>query len=299
MKRPAVFFDRDKTLIEDPGYISRPEQVKPFEDAAEAIARLRRAGYLIVVVSNQSGVARGLITEEQVARVHRRLEELLERRGARIDAIYFCPYLDGPDATVEAYRRDSDLRKPAPGMLLQAARDLQIDLERSWLIGDRARDIEAGCRSGCRTILLERQGTATAAHSAGATHVADSLSEAADMILEEDADRSGADTPASSENPSGPTPPPRQQTEETSARLLQVLTEIRDLLDRSTRRRRQEDFSLLRLGGTLLQMLAVVAAVWGLLALFSDNNAAAIARFTVAIFLQLATLTLQLGNRRD
>lgn len=298
MKRPAVFFDRDNTLIEDPGYISGPEQVKPFEDAAEAIARLRRAGYLIVVVSNQSGVARGLISEEQVAQVHRRLEELLERRGARIDAVYFCPYLDGPEATVEAYRRDSDLRKPAPGMLLQAARDLQIDLERSWLIGDRARDIEAGRRGGCRTILLERDGAdPPQAGHAGPTHVVSSLLEAADLVLKQDAQTSAS---AASAPPAAPGARPPQQNEQTSTvRLLPILTEIRNLLDRDARRRRQEDFSLLRLGTTLLQMLAVVAAVWGLLALSSDNNAAAIARFALAVFLQLLTLTLQIGERRD
>lgn len=154
--RRAVFLDRDKTLMEDPGYVSDPGQVRLLGGAAEAVARLRGAGYLVIVVTNQSGIARGKITEAQIAAVHERLRELLRRAGTDLDAIYYCPYLDGPDAVVAQYRRDSDLRKPRPGMLLQAAREMEIDLSRSWMIGDEARDAQAGRAAGCRTILLQR-----------------------------------------------------------------------------------------------------------------------------------------------
>ncbi|MHC4611433.1 MAG: D-glycero-alpha-D-manno-heptose-1,7-bisphosphate 7-phosphatase [Planctomycetota bacterium] len=296
----AVFFDRDNTLIEDPGFINDPDQVRLVNGAPEAIARLRQAGYRIVVVTNQSGLARGLVTERQLEGVHRRLEELLASRGATLDGIYFCPYLDGPEATVEGYRQESHLRKPAPGMLLQAAQDLQIDLGRSWLIGDAARDIEAGRRAGCRTVLVERDGADQLGRDAGPTHVVGSLREAADMVLKQDVDPGAPQKPAGPEASSASgrasgCPP----DDVSSDRSLQLLTEIRDLLDRSTRSRLQEDFSLLRLCGTLVQMLAVVVAVWGLFALFSDNNAAAIARFALAAFLQLATLTLHVSDRRN
>ena len=295
---PAIFFDRDDTLIEDPGYISRPEQVRLFDDAADAVARLARAGFRIVVVSNQSGVARGLFTEDDLTAVNHRLQKLLDDRGAALDAIYCCPYLDGSEAKVAAYRRASDHRKPAPGMLLQAARDLRLDLERSWMIGDSARDIEAGRRAGCRTVLVNRAGQRETATKSRPDHVAPSLREAADLVLQEDGQSSPAEAPCES----GPTRE-RPVTPTTSQRpldadLLPVLTQIRNLLDRGQRQQRQQDFSLLRLVGALVQMLAIVAAVWGLYLLPSDA-AGATARFGLAAFLQLAALTVVLADRRE
>ncbi len=284
----AVFFDRDNTLIEDPGYISDPDRVRLYPDAAAAVARLRRAGYRIVVVSNQSGVARGLITEQQLEAVNERVQTLFAGDGAALDGVYSCPYLDGPEATVEAYRRDSPLRKPAPGMLLEAARELRLDLGRSWMIGDAARDVEAGRRAGCRTILLERGRPSDDARGARPTHTAASLKEAVQMVLESDGEPQ-ASPPADASPGADPT----------DKKSHELLTEIRDLLDRSSRARRQEDFSLLRLGGTLLQMLAVAAALWGLLPLFSDNAAAATARFALAMFLQLAALAIHFSGRRE
>ncbi|MCP4251548.1 MAG: HAD family hydrolase [bacterium] len=284
----AVFFDRDDTLIEDPGYINDPELVRVCPDAIAAVARLRRVGYRIVVVSNQSGVARGLITEAQLEAVNERVQSLFAGDGAALDGVYSCPYLAGPEATVEAYRRDSPLRKPAPGMLLEAARELDLDLGRSWMIGDAARDVEAGRRAGCRTILLERGGASDDAKGARPTHTAASLTEAVQMVLESDGE-SKATPPAETSPGDGPV----------DHRSHELLTEIRDLMDRSSRARRQEDFSLLRLGGTLLQMLAVAAALWGLFPLFSDNAPAATARFALAGFLQLAALAIHFSGRRE
>ncbi|RIK67412.1 MAG: D,D-heptose 1,7-bisphosphate phosphatase [Planctomycetota bacterium] len=154
---PAVFLDRDNTLIADPGYISDPADVRLLPGAAEAVRRIRAAGYRAVVVTNQSGVARGRITEAQLEAVHLRLRALLRGERAELDAIYVCPYLDGPEAVVAAYRRDSDLRKPRPGMLLLAARELGLDLPHSWMIGDSPRDVEAGRAAGCRTILISAE----------------------------------------------------------------------------------------------------------------------------------------------
>ena len=154
LKRPAVFFDRDNTLIASDGYLGDPAKVVLIEGAADAIARLRALGFRIVVVSNQSGVARGMFTEDAVRAVNERTNELLRADNPRavIDRHEFCPF--HPEATVEQYRQDSDLRKPKPGMILAAAEGMGLDPARSWLIGDAPRDIEAGKAAGCRTVLF-------------------------------------------------------------------------------------------------------------------------------------------------
>ncbi len=152
MKHKAVFLDRDDTLIEDPGYINHPSQVQLLPGAASSLAQLRRIGYRLVVVSNQSGVARGIVSEEGLAQIHHTLEKLLADEGAYLDAIYYCPF--HPEGSIPKYRMESDLRKPAPGMLLKAAKELDIDLSQSWMIGDSYRDVEAGKRAGCKTILI-------------------------------------------------------------------------------------------------------------------------------------------------
>ena len=148
----AVFLDRDQTLI----HRSAPydaDPIKVVRGAASAIASLRGLGYKVVVVTNQDCVARGECSEDNVAAIHERINELLSQStGAEIDRFYFCPY--HPGGTVEQYRRDHPWQKPSPGMLLQAAKDLNIDLAKSWMIGDQMIDIEAGAAAGVRTILL-------------------------------------------------------------------------------------------------------------------------------------------------
>lgn len=156
MANKAIFFDRDDTIIEDPGYINDPEQVKLLEGVPEALIELRAMGYKLVIVSNQSGVARGIVTEEVLGQIHKRLEQLLGEKGASLDGIYYCPY--HPEGAIPKYRRESDHRKPNPGMLLSAGKDMDIDLKESWMVGNSARDIEAGSRAGCRTILLDSRG---------------------------------------------------------------------------------------------------------------------------------------------
>ncbi|UCG46167.1 MAG: HAD-IIIA family hydrolase [Phycisphaerales bacterium] len=153
MSDKAIFLDRDDTLIEDPGYINNPDQVKLMDGAAEALIELRNMGYKLVVVTNQSGVARGIVTEQVLAEIHNRLKQLLAEKGAFLDQIYYCPY--HPEGVVAKYRRESELRKPNPGMLLAAAEEMDIDLAASWAIGNGARDVEAGLRAGCKTILIE------------------------------------------------------------------------------------------------------------------------------------------------
>jgi D-glycero-D-manno-heptose 1,7-bisphosphate phosphatase len=152
MANKAIFFDRDNTIIEDPGYINNPDQVKLLEGVTEPLSELKAMGYKLVVVSNQSAVARGIVTEEALGQIHKRLEQLLAEKGVLLDRIYYCPYhIDG---VIPKYRRDSDWRKPNPGMLLAAGKDMDINLPESWMVGDSPSDIEAGARAGCRTIML-------------------------------------------------------------------------------------------------------------------------------------------------
>ncbi len=152
--QPAVFLDRDNTIIHNDGDLGDPNEVRLIQGAASAIASLCGLGYKIVVITNQGGVARGKYTEDDVHAVHERIRELVTHasNGARIDAFYFCPY--HPKGTVEKYRKEHPTRKPQPGMLKQAAKDLKLELRRSWMIGDQLRDIEAGKAAGCRTVLL-------------------------------------------------------------------------------------------------------------------------------------------------
>ena len=154
MKRPAVFFDRDNTLIVSDGYLGDPAKVALIPGAADAVAKARALGYAVVVFSNQSGVARGMFSEEDVQAVNARMDELLaaENAGAIVDRHEFCPF--HPEGTVDVYARESDRRKPSPGMIHSAAKSLALDLERSWVVGDAARDIEAGRAAGCRAILF-------------------------------------------------------------------------------------------------------------------------------------------------
>ncbi len=155
MASGAVFLDRDNTLIVNDGDLGDPDAVRLIDGVAPALVRLGRAGWRLVVVSNQGGVARGRFTEQDVEAVNLRIAELVDgQAGTRglIDRFYWCPY--HPEGTVERYRREHPWRKPQPGMLIQASRDMAIDLEQSWMIGDQPRDVAAGRAAGCRTILI-------------------------------------------------------------------------------------------------------------------------------------------------
>ncbi|MHC4511816.1 MAG: D-glycero-alpha-D-manno-heptose-1,7-bisphosphate 7-phosphatase [Planctomycetota bacterium] len=153
MSDKAIFLDRDDTLIEDPGYINTPEQVKLLDGVPEALVELKALGYKLVVATNQSAVARGIVTEKVLDEIHDRLKQLLARKKAFLDRIYYCPY--HPDGVVPQYRKESNSRKPNPGMLQKAAEEMDLDLSQSWCIGNSNRDVEAGRRAGCRTILID------------------------------------------------------------------------------------------------------------------------------------------------
>lgn len=148
----AVFLDRDGTINVEKSYLYRTEEFEFIPGAPEAIRSLREAGYLVIVVTNQSGVARGYFDEEAVHRLHRFMDGELARIGAAVDAYYLCPH--HPLHGVGPYRVECACRKPLPGMLLAAAEAHGIDLARSWIVGDKAADVEAGIAAGCRPLLV-------------------------------------------------------------------------------------------------------------------------------------------------
>jgi D-glycero-D-manno-heptose 1,7-bisphosphate phosphatase len=151
--RPALFLDRDGVLNEDRGYVARWEDFRWIPGAREAIATFNRAGWLVIVVTNQSGVGRGYYTEAEMHALHARMAEELAGAGARIDAFYFAPH--HPEAPSEAYRHpDPPDRKPNPGMILRALAEWPIERDRSVLVGDKASDMEAAARAGLRGLLF-------------------------------------------------------------------------------------------------------------------------------------------------
>jgi D,D-heptose 1,7-bisphosphate phosphatase len=152
VRQPAVFLDRDGTLIEHVPYLSDPESVRLLPGAAEALKKLRRAGFAVVLVTNQSAIGRGMITEDRLDQIHNEMRRQLAACGATIDGIYYCPVLPTNDDRSVVEHPD---RKPGPGMLLRAAVDLKLDLATSWMVGDLISDVFAGLNAGCRSILLE------------------------------------------------------------------------------------------------------------------------------------------------
>jgi D-glycero-D-manno-heptose 1,7-bisphosphate phosphatase len=149
-----VFLDRDGVLVQDNGVLTDPRSIRLIPDIAEALRRLANAGFKLIVVSNQSAVARGLMTEEEVRALQKEIEAELARAGAPpLDAFYFCPH--HPNATLENYRAECACRKPRPGLLQQAASEHGLDLAATFMIGDRLTDAMAGARAGCRTVLVE------------------------------------------------------------------------------------------------------------------------------------------------
>jgi D-glycero-D-manno-heptose 1,7-bisphosphate phosphatase len=152
MLRPAIFFDRDGTLNEEVGYAGRAEQFHLLPMAPAAVRRVNEAGWAAVVITNQAGVARGFYSEADVAALHRLMGERLGAGGAHLDGIYYCPH--HPRGSVAGYSGPCSCRKPEPGMLRQAERELGLDIEASWVIGDRLHDIACAHTVGARGVLV-------------------------------------------------------------------------------------------------------------------------------------------------
>lgn len=303
MKRPAVFFDRDNTLIACDGYLGDPAQVTLIVGAADAVARARRLGFATVIISNQSGVGRGLFGEEDVRAVNNRMDTLLaaDNSAAVIDRHEFCPF--HPEAIVEAYRQDSDLRKPKPGMILKAAGQLALDLSRSWVIGDAPRDIEAGKAAGCRTILFRDPDASPSPTSHEPSEVSPDftvtrLEDAMDII-----ERGGQETlpdetpqpiphkPAQSSTlPDPPAPPQAVSTARLESLAEDILRELRRRTDQD-----HTDFSVSKLLAGIAQILALAALFY---AYINRGEATLPATLLLAIMLQTLTIALLIMGRQ-
>lgn len=174
--RAAIFLDRDGVIVEDVHYLRNPTQLNILPGAARALRRLQDYFY-IIVVTNQSAIARGLLTEDDLLEIHLKLVQCLATEGAVLDALYWCPHL--PEAVVPAYKVDCDCRKPKPGMLLRTKHDWGVDIASSFIIGDAPRDIEAGHAAGVKAILISEP----EAGSTGDVLSAPNLAQAADLIM--------------------------------------------------------------------------------------------------------------------
>ncbi len=185
MPFPAVFFDRDGTINYDPGYLGNPDMVELYPGVPEGISELKKAGFKIVVISNQSGVARGLISTDEVNAVNDRINWLLRKKNTSIDAFYFCPFHPDFSSLTE-----SECRKPSPKMVFEAAKDMEINLSSSYLAGNSADDVECGINSGLKTILIKStisEEKISYLHNQGKipTFVAENFSEACNYIIKD------------------------------------------------------------------------------------------------------------------
>jgi D-glycero-D-manno-heptose 1,7-bisphosphate phosphatase len=185
--RPAVFLDRDGTLIEDVGYLDTLSGVTFYPWTVDAVRMLNRAGLAVVVVTNQSGIARGIFDEAFVGETHRAMNARFEAGGARVDAYYYCPH--HPDGNVVVYARRCDCRKPDRGLIDRAAADLGLDPAHSFIVGDRWSDMELGRNVGARSILVRTgvgaQQEAAPPERVSADAVVDNLAAAVGWILVE------------------------------------------------------------------------------------------------------------------
>ncbi|MHC4715828.1 MAG: D-glycero-alpha-D-manno-heptose-1,7-bisphosphate 7-phosphatase [Planctomycetota bacterium] len=264
MGSKCVFLDRDNTIIEDPGYLSDPSAVKLLPGVDLALKSLIGAGFKLVVVTNQAAIARGVLTEEGLERIHEEMRHQLSERGVQLDGVYYCPF--HPEGTVAEFARESQDRKPQPGMLLRAASELDLDLTHSWMVGDSPRDIEAGQRAGCRTVRVRVKGQQHPGDKADEDVQADftvrSLVDAARTILREIG--AGAMSAAAVTASRGADPEAGEYAGSgagyDAASLREVLRDLRDAT-----RQGEEEFSFARLVGAILQILAILALAWGLL----------------------------------
>ena len=192
MKNVALFLDRDGTINEEREFISSPEQIQLIPRSAEAIRDANSSGLKVFIISNQSGIARGFLTEQQLAHVHRRLVAQLEREEARIDGIYYCPH--HPEFGDHPYRADCECRKPKPGLLQQAAKEFDVNLSHSYLVGDRLVDIQTGRAAGTTNVLVltgygRREYEASRKNDPGIDYVAQDLFDGWRFIKQQIQDR--------------------------------------------------------------------------------------------------------------
>ena len=318
MSDKAVFLDRDDTLIEDPGYINDPDQVKLLDGTAEALIELKNLGYKIVVVTNQSAVARGIVTEKVLAEIHERMRQLLAQEDAFLDDIYYCPY--HPEGVVPKYRKESNYRKPNPGMLLEAADDMKIELGESWCIGNSISDVEAGSRAGCKTVLIDtpshqrETGSHMSSDGVSPDYRAVNIKEAVNIIkkhLRRPADEQTISQEAEAdpiESPheviqnildvSGPAPQSRQHEPESERQIPTGTTDelLGDILAQLKSTQRAEmfhEFSVMRLMAGVVQVIVLfclLVTVWFLMSPNRQDNPVFMSLGFATVF-QLMALT--------
>ncbi len=296
MSNKAVFLDRDGTILGDTGYMDDPGKVRVLGGVDLAIKSLLQGGYKIVVVTNQSGIARGILTEETLEKIHAEMCGQLEGKGARVDAIYYCPY--HPDGTVRQYAVESDLRKPAPGMLLKGAEELDIDLSQSWMVGDSGEDIEAGRRAGVRTIRIRAatEETGPEGEDVKADFKVRNLVDAARIILRERSRAHVAHQPKSvrAEQPGTLSPEEAISSMDDSEVRKEILRHLRRFVLRGD----EEEFSFIKLTGSIAQMLSLLGLVIGIVKMIGDQLQGAMVWMLIALVLQVMALTAFMGHRR-
>lgn len=328
---PVVFLDRDNTLIANDGDLGDPSKVHLMPGVAAGLKRLKDAGYRLVVVTNQGGVARGRYGESDVDRVHAKIAQLVDEEsgGKRVlDRFYYCPF--HPEGTHPEYRREHPWRKPRAGMLLQAAADLALDLDRGWMVGDQARDILAGRSAGVRTILLGEDETTIQASNPDFVvrefqDVVDTvlwhrMNDAADVTqrtaerakskvtlevemkppttaqasaitaVRDRKEKRGSKRRARERNEANETRRAKPALEPLRRALVELVEEVR------TDRTRRGEFGPLRMVAASVQLLTVVLAVFALLEL---GDLQLFARWMgAALLAQLATIALLLFDGR-
>lgn len=309
---PAIFLDRDGTLVPENAAEGDASKLAPLGGVTDALKRLRESGFRLVVATNQGAVARGRASEADVDAFNQGLGALIDGRtgiARTIERFYYCPF--DPKGTVPEYSREHPWRKPNPGMLRQAARDMSLDLARSWLIGGSPNDIAAGRAAGVRTVLVSRE-LAHIAEAAADFTVA-SMADAVAIVLKHQSDRPGprpaAAAPAAPQRANAATAAaatatavrPRTRKSSTERlrrardgeRLRRALGELAEEV-RALRLRRSETGSL-RIGAMALQLATLLVAAVAILSLADPD---AFMRWAVgAVFLQLATATVLLFDR--
>ncbi len=315
MSEKAIFLDRDDTLIEDPGYINSVEQVKLLDGVGEALCELRSLGFKLVVATNQSGVARGIITEKTLVAIHDRLEQLLAQKDAHLDSIHYCPY--HPEGAIPRYRKESELRKPNPGMLLKAAEQMDINLEDSWSIGNSSRDIEAGKRAGCKTILIDssREKTQSQRNEPEPDFRAVNLKEAVNIIKKqlrssvketdtepetEFQSRQAANQLQTSMPQQLRQPPSDMHPDIEQEDIKNLLISILEQLKKLRRNEMFEEFSITRVLAGIVQVVVLfclLISVWFLMSPTRQYNSVLISLGFAAVF-QAMALTLYIMQRQ-
>jgi len=304
MADKCVFLDRDRTIIEDPGYLTDPDAVKLLPGVELALRSLAQVGFKLIVVTNQSAIARGLLTEDGLEQIHDEMRRQLSQRGVELDAVYYCPY--HPEGTVEKYTRVSADCKPSPGMLLKASKDLQIEMSESWMVGDSPRDIEAGQRAGCRTIRVRHKGDGASEQDEDvqADFTVRNLVDAARVILRESGLAAAVGKVAESPVVSvgAARLPSSAQTPIDSMTDSQALHEILRHIKQTRTPGNGAEFSAARLLGAIFQIFAVIALVWGLIYIPDTTDSSAYfvwhVAMTTAGVLQLAALTFFILSRQ-